>query len=425
METRARYALIGFFILAVLGAAFGFVYWLENKGGFGERETYRIQFESAVPGLYIGSAVLFNGIRVGDVTSVSLNPAQPQQVLATISVMKDTPIREDTTVNVEQQGLTGGVAVTLTGGTSNEALPAADGGLATLVAPPNVGRDWTQSARDAFQQVEQILDENKVPLNEAIENIEVFTDALARNSDKVDGILAGIERMTGGGKEASVLFSLKPAGDLPPAPETSPSWKLTVPEPTTLLAYNTDKIMTRPAPDESQPLEGPRWNDSLPILVQAKLIETFENAGYTNDVTRTLGDFPNSDQLTIDIRRFDVSIHDDPEATIVILAKLQDPAGGVIESKKFEATAPASGNDPRDYVNALRAAFETISLDILDWTTTTLASAPPPPPPPADDGAAADMPPGDMPLEDLPPEDDMPADFGEDPMPPEPGPPAQ
>ncbi len=81
METRARYALIGFFILAVFGAAFGFVYWLENKGGFGEREDYRIQFESAVPGLYIGSAVLFNGIRVGDVTSVSLNPAQPQQVL--------------------------------------------------------------------------------------------------------------------------------------------------------------------------------------------------------------------------------------------------------------------------------------------------------------------------------------------------------
>lgn len=417
METRARYALIGFFILAVLGAAFGFVYWLENKGGFGERETYRIQFESAVPGLYIGSAVLFNGIRVGDVTSVSLNPAQPQQVLATISVMKDTPIREDTAVNVEQQGLTGGVAVTLTGGTSTEPL-AQNEGLATLIAPPDVGRDWTQSARDAFQEVEQILDENRVPVQEAIKNIEVFTDALARNSDKVDGILAGIERMTGGGKDASLLYSLKPATDLPPAPEALPSWKLTIPEPTTLLAYNTDKIMTRPAPDESRALEGPRWNDSLPILVQAKLIETFENAGYTDDVTRTLGDFPNSDQLSIDIRRFDVSTGDDPEATILILAKLQDPAGGVIGSKKFDATAPASGNEPRDYVDALRTAFETVARDILDWSTETLASAPPPPPA-ADDAGAADMAPEDMPPEDMPLED-APADFDGLPMPPEP-----
>jgi len=400
METRARYALIGFFILAVFGAGFGFVYWLENKGGFGERETYRIQFESSVPGLYVGSAVLFNGIRVGEVTSVSLNPAQPQQVLATISVMKDTPIREDTFVNVEQQGLTGGVAVTLTGGKSNAPL-AAETGVATLVAPPNVGRDWTQSARDAFQQVEQILDENQMSFKESIENIEVFTDALARNSDKFDGILAGIERMTGGGKGAALLYSLKPAIDLPPAPETPPSWKLTVPEPTTLLALNTDKIMTRPAPDESLALEGPRWNDSLPILVQAKVVETFENAGYSNDITRTLGDFPDSNQLTIDIRRFDISTSGDPEAAVVILAKLQSPDGSIIESRKFEATAPAKGTEPRDYVEALRGAFGVVARDILEWTTKTLAAAPAP----ADDAASAD-PPDDFDDMAMPPEPD-------------------
>ena len=400
METRARYALIGFFILAVFGAGFGFVYWLENKGGFGERETYRIQFESSVPGLYVGSAVLFNGIRVGEVTSVSLNPAQPQQVLATISVMKDTPIREDTFVNVEQQGLTGGVAVTLTGGKSNAPL-AAETGVATLVAPPNVGRDWTQSARDAFQQVEQILDENQMSFKESIENIEVFTDALARNSDKFDGILAGIERMTGGGKGAALLYSLKPAIDLPPAPETPPSWKLTVPEPTTLLALNTDKIMTRPAPDESLALEGPRWNDSLPILVQAKVVETFENAGYSNDITRTLGDFPDSNQLTIDIRRFDISTSGDPEAAVVILAKLQSPDGSIIESRKFEATAPAKGTELRDYVEALRGAFGVVARDILEWTTKTLAAAPAP----ADDAASAD-PPDDFDDMAMPPEPD-------------------
>lgn len=411
METRARYALIGFFILAVLGAGFAFVYWLENKGGFGERMTYRIQFESAVPGLYVGSAVLFNGIRVGDVTSVGLNPAKPQQVLATISVMKDTPIREDTVVNVEQQGLTGGVAVTLTGGLSTEPL-ATDGGLATLVAPPGVGRDWTQSARDAFQQVETILDENREPLQESIENIQVFTDALARNSDKVDGILAGIERMTGGGQDAALLYALKPAGNLPPAPQTPPSWRLTIPEPSTLLAYNTDKIMTRPAPGENLALEGPRWNDSLPILVQAKLIETFENAGYTNEVTRTLGDFPDSDQLSIDIRRFDVSTDESPEATIVILAKLQGPDGSVIASKKFEATAPSNGKEPRDYVDALRSAFETIARGILDWTTATLAAAPAQTPLAGDE--AAGFPPEDAPAADLP------DDFGDAALPAEP-----
>src|SRR5680860_1562442 len=140
METRARYALIGLFMLAVILASFGFVYWLENKGGFGERETYRVRLESSVSGLLIGSAVLFNGI------------------------------------------LTGGVAVTLTGGTSTTPLTA-DGGVPTLVAPPGVGQDWTQSARDAFQEVQSVIAQNATPLNEAINNIEVFTDCLARNAD--------------------------------------------------------------------------------------------------------------------------------------------------------------------------------------------------------------------------------------------------
>ena len=51
METRARYALIGLFMLAVIAASFAFVYWLENKGGFGERDYYRLRFQGSVSGL--------------------------------------------------------------------------------------------------------------------------------------------------------------------------------------------------------------------------------------------------------------------------------------------------------------------------------------------------------------------------------------
>ena len=74
METRARYALIGAFMLAVIAASFAFVYWLENKGGFGERAYYRLRFENSVSGLQAGSAVLFNGIRVGEVTELAPRP---------------------------------------------------------------------------------------------------------------------------------------------------------------------------------------------------------------------------------------------------------------------------------------------------------------------------------------------------------------
>ena len=71
METRARYALIGLFMLAVILASFAFVYWLENKGGFGKQDIYQVRFQGSVSGLEVGSEVLFNGLRVGDVTKVS------------------------------------------------------------------------------------------------------------------------------------------------------------------------------------------------------------------------------------------------------------------------------------------------------------------------------------------------------------------
>ena len=159
METRARYALIGLFILAMIAATFGFVYWLENKGGFAERETYQIKFQGSVSGLLIGSAVLFNGIRVGEVTGLGLNADAPQDVIATIAVARGTPIRSDTVVNIETQGLTGGAAVALKGGSASSPLAAGEGGApALLIAAPQAGQDWTQAARDAFQRVDDIPD---------------------------------------------------------------------------------------------------------------------------------------------------------------------------------------------------------------------------------------------------------------------------
>src|SRR5262249_58146038 len=77
METRANYVLMGLFTLAVIIGAFGFVYWFNTIGGAGDRAIYRIVFEGSVSGLRPGASVLFNGIRVGEVTELKLDPSAP------------------------------------------------------------------------------------------------------------------------------------------------------------------------------------------------------------------------------------------------------------------------------------------------------------------------------------------------------------
>ncbi len=74
MEIKARYVLIGLFTLASIVAGFAFVYWLQTTGGLGKRTSYEVRFHNTVSGLLTGSAVLFNGIRVGEVTATQACP---------------------------------------------------------------------------------------------------------------------------------------------------------------------------------------------------------------------------------------------------------------------------------------------------------------------------------------------------------------
>lgn len=385
METRARYALVGLFMLAVIAASFAFVYWLENKGGFAQQETYRIKFQGSVSGLLVGSTVLFNGIRVGEVTGLGLDAAAPQEVIATIAVVRGTPIRADTAINIETQGLTGGAAVALRGGSATSPLAAGDGGAPpTLLAMPQAGQDWTQAARDAFQRVDEVLAENSDALKSAITNIDTFSDALARNSDKVDGILAGLERMTGGSTSPAEMpvYDLAAATSFPPGPAESPSWLLVVPEPTTLMGFNTDKILLQPSEGESVPVANARWGDNVPILVQAKVIQSFENAGLAKLVSRTRDGAAGDYQLILDIRSFQISTSAQPAtAEIDFIAKLVDKDGKIVNASTFQGSAPVNGEGPHAYVSALDEAFVKLAQELVGWVITALAEVPPPSPP--------------------------------------------
>src|SRR5213595_763380 len=176
METRAPFVIVGAFVLAAIMAVFGFVYWLQNTGGLGPRTSYHVRFEGSVPGLLVGAAVLFNGIRVGEVTDLGLAPDSPRRVNATIALTSTTPVRADTKVGLEFQGLTGVPVIALEGGTQL----ANAGTVPTLIAEAGAGQSMTQAARDALRRVDSVLSENSGPLKDTIANLKVFSEGLAR-----------------------------------------------------------------------------------------------------------------------------------------------------------------------------------------------------------------------------------------------------
>jgi phospholipid/cholesterol/gamma-HCH transport system substrate-binding protein len=363
METRAPFVVVGAFVLAAIAAVFGFVYWLQNTGGLGPRTNYQVQFEGSVPGLLVGAAVLFNGIRVGEVTELGLAPGNPRGVNATISVASNTPVRADTKVGLEFQGLTGVPVIALEGGT----MVASSGKVPTLVAEPGAGQGMTQAARDALRKVDTVLSENSGALKDTIANFKVFSEGLARNTGKLDGIVAGLERMTGvTSPPPKITYDLRALRNPGPVGKTvNVQWAL--PEPTAVAMLETQRFLFSPAQEHPGFAEA-MWADALPKLIQARLIESFENYDVAHAPLRMADVGQTEFQLLIDVRRFRIVTESGPAAEIGLSARIVDKNGKVVASRLFEESEKFASLAPAEAAAAFSEAFGRIARNVIAWT---------------------------------------------------------
>jgi phospholipid/cholesterol/gamma-HCH transport system substrate-binding protein len=201
METRANYALIGLFTLAVIAAAFGFVYWFSGSESGQRREPVRVVFSGSVSGLSKGSMVLFNGIRVGEVTDIRLLPEDPRRVLATVEVDRTTPVRTDTRARLEVNMLSGVAQIALVGGEPGAPalIPGPGQPLPTIFADRSDFQDIMEMARslarrtdDILERVGKVVSDNEGAFSRTIQNAETFTQALAANAPGVERFMAQV-----------------------------------------------------------------------------------------------------------------------------------------------------------------------------------------------------------------------------------------
>jgi phospholipid/cholesterol/gamma-HCH transport system substrate-binding protein len=367
METRAPFVVIGAFVLAAIVAVFGFVYWLNNTAGLGPRTSYHVQFDGSVPGLLVGAGVLFNGIRVGEVTELGLAADNPRRVNATISVASTTPVRPDTKVGLEFQGLTGVPVIALEGGM----MAASSGAVPTLIAEPGAGQSMTQAARDALRKVDSVLSENSEPLKKTIANLQTFTDGLARNTGKLDSIIAGLEKMTGGGAPAQkITYDLRALPNSG-SPGKTLNGQLAIPEPTAVAMLETQRMLFSPVKDYPN-FEGFLWADSIPKLLQARLIDSFENYDIAHAPLRAAEVGQTDYQLVVDVRQFRIATEAEPAAEIGLSAKLVDKNGKIIAARLLQASQKLDRIEPPAAVAAFDEAFGRIARELIGWTVQTL-----------------------------------------------------
>jgi phospholipid/cholesterol/gamma-HCH transport system substrate-binding protein len=180
MERNAHYALVGLVSLILFLGLIVFVVWLARLQFNNQYTVYDVDFKGPVRGLTSGGEVFFNGIKVGDVTKLSLDKQDPNRVVARIRTTADAPVRVDSTASLEPQGITGVSYLQITAGTVSKPLlkdVTPPGAIPVIHSQESALEGLLQGGGDVLTRTVQTLDRVNKVLSD--DNIANFSATLA------------------------------------------------------------------------------------------------------------------------------------------------------------------------------------------------------------------------------------------------------
>jgi len=194
MERRANYALVGAVTLALFVGLIAFVVWLAGFQFNKHFDTYDVLFVGPVRGISEGGEVHFNGIKVGEVTKLGLDPADPNRVIARVRLVGGVPVRTDSYAVLEPQGITGVSYIQITGGTQSKPLlkdvtpsgtvPVIHTQQSALADLLEGGGTVLQRAVDALDRVNRLLsDKNIAAISGTFQDLKSVADEAKARKD--------------------------------------------------------------------------------------------------------------------------------------------------------------------------------------------------------------------------------------------------
>jgi phospholipid/cholesterol/gamma-HCH transport system substrate-binding protein len=202
-----NYALVGAFVLLLGAVLIAGALWLASGGAFQKKyDLYLAIEEESVAGLNLNAPVKFNGVDVGKVRDIRIDPDNPERVILLFAIERGTPIKDDTVAILKTQGLTGIAYVELTGGTRD---------AAPLGAKPGSDYPVIQTKPSLSARLENVLTSVLAKLDSTSKNINAilseenqasFKNALADIATVAHTIAARKETLDAGMVNAARTF---------------------------------------------------------------------------------------------------------------------------------------------------------------------------------------------------------------------------
>src|SRR5215813_2503700 len=193
MTKRATNLIIGTSMLALVAASFAGVLIYQKIHAVRNQGPLRIVFNGSASGLRKGGTVIFDGVPAGEIVSIKLE--NPRKIVAKVMLENNVPIRKDTTVGIEFQGLTGVAVIALVGGApAAPPVPLDEDGIPVLTA------DWSeqQSMTDTLHNVDRIIVDNQTTIRDALLSFETYTASLKGKGEAIDAVFGKVDNFFAG-----------------------------------------------------------------------------------------------------------------------------------------------------------------------------------------------------------------------------------
>ncbi|MFA7624143.1 MAG: MlaD family protein [Pusillimonas sp.] len=204
MEPRAHHVMIGLFVVIVVTAGLVFALWLGKYGKHTAMSSYVIVFNEPVRGLAAGSAVQFNGIKVGEVVNLSLDPVDIRHVRALINIQSAIPMTADTRARLVITGITGVSVISLGSGRADSPPLEAKVGqpYPELIAVPSPISQFMQNGDTLLAGVTELMHnanqmlsaENAARISRTLDNLESASAMFAEKRTDLGDLISTMGR---------------------------------------------------------------------------------------------------------------------------------------------------------------------------------------------------------------------------------------
>jgi phospholipid/cholesterol/gamma-HCH transport system substrate-binding protein len=205
--------LIGSFMVLFITGMFAFVMWMAKLQLDREFAHYNILFTDSVAGLGLGGDVRFNGIKVGSVRDIAIDPDNPSRVRVMVEIAADTPVRADSYAVLEMQGITGVSYVQIAGGTPTaQMLPrVVRGQLPEIPSRQSKISELFSGAPDLINRsnilveraADLLNDENRRNISGVIADIRLVSSGIANRDAAIGRVIDAMDRSSADIAEAA------------------------------------------------------------------------------------------------------------------------------------------------------------------------------------------------------------------------------